>query len=668
MTELNVALILKLVDQVTGPLKRVGAAIGDVAGRAARFDYRGQAEAIEAQNRAMLGSAIATAGMAYSFRRALQPAIEMEEAMAEVKKTVGFGSTEEMKGFQREIVAMSGRLPVAATALASIAADAGQAGFALEELLPWTEMTARNAVALGMSAEQAGDAFATIRTSMGLTLDQTQALADATNYLSNSMASKAPEIVEVLNRIGGSARQFGLAETEVAAFASAMLATGQPAEVVSTSIANMGRALTRGESATNRMTGAMGRLGLDTVDVAKGMQADAVGTIMDVLDRINAMPKEMQAALSSDIFGDEARALTPLISNVELLQKALGLVDEPAEFAGSALQEYGVRAATTANNIELMQNMLTRVQLSLEALLPAVNQVVSAVTPMIDRLAAWAEANPEAVAALGELTAGLIALKGASLAVRFVFGGMAARALRLVGGFRDVVAVAGTIAKVSLPLIGAAIKTLGRVLIANPLTAILGLGALAYEIYENWDQIAAWFEKLWNRVVAAFETAWSYIQPIVDHVSKGAQTIINALPSWLGGGDGEAPEARAAGGPVRRGGLYLVGEEGPELFRAGASGSILSAARTAAALAGAASMAAPLAAEPLRLDARPALTSPAQAAGGAGGGLTIGAIHIHPAPGADPAAIAREVRRQLAEMARGAGALHDGPNTGGRGW
>ena len=56
------------------------------------------------------------------------------------------------------------------------------------------------------------------------------------------------------------------------------------------------------------------------------------------------------------------------------------------------------------------------------------------------------------------------------------------------------------------------------------------------------------------------------------------------MPAWLGGGD-EAPAVavdefsgvdgtRAAGGPISRGGTYLVGERGPELITANRNGYV----------------------------------------------------------------------------------------------
>lgn len=59
----------------------------------------------------------------------------------------------------------------------------------------------------------------------------------------------------------------------------------------------------------------------------------------------------------------------------------------------------------------------------------------------------------------------------------------------------------------------------------------------------------------------------------LDKFEKLRQALAAAGGTSVGVHGGPAP--RAHGGPVRRGGLYLVGEEGPELFTPGSSGTII---------------------------------------------------------------------------------------------
>jgi hypothetical protein len=75
-------------------------------------------------------------------------------------------------------------------------------------------------------------------------------------------------------------------------------------------------------------------------------------------------------------------------------------------------------------------------------------------------------------------------------------------------------------------------------------------------------------------LASALHAVASALHAIVG-AAQSAASAIRSLPSlpnidipFFGGG-------RAAGGPVKRGTSYMVGERGPELFMAGGSGSIV---------------------------------------------------------------------------------------------
>jgi TP901 family phage tail tape measure protein len=95
-----------------------------------------------------------------------------------------------------------------------------------------------------------------------------------------------------------------------------------------------------------------------------------------------------------------------------------------------------------------------------------------------------------------------------------------------------------------------------------------------------------------------FKSVWpQMISWMVDgfkNAMSGVADAINPMNWFGGGGDGEDQQSspigrgvrgkRAMGGPVMRGGSYLVGERGPELFSPSQSGQILSNSQTSSAL------------------------------------------------------------------------------------
>src|SRR5690606_29396421 len=126
--------------------------------------------------------------------------------------------------------------------------------------------------------------------------------------------ASAPDMVEFSRRVAADGKVAGFAATEVLAFGAAMVSAGAAPEVAATSMRNFARALTKGSSATKGQRAALKALGLDAEDVAKRMQIDATGTGLDVLSRISNAPAHERTALMSKIFGNEARALMPLLA------------------------------------------------------------------------------------------------------------------------------------------------------------------------------------------------------------------------------------------------------------------------------------------------------------------------------------------------------------------
>lgn len=85
--------------------------------------------------------------------------------------------------------------------LTEIAAAAGSAGIAREEITRFAEDAAKMGVAFDISADQAGEWMAKWRTSFGMTQDEVISLSDKINYLSNTTAANAEQISTIVTKI-----------------------------------------------------------------------------------------------------------------------------------------------------------------------------------------------------------------------------------------------------------------------------------------------------------------------------------------------------------------------------------------------------------------------------------------------------------------------------------
>jgi TP901 family phage tail tape measure protein len=596
-------LIVELLDRVSGPARRVSEALRGInrsaqgGGTGGSFSDRLNAslESTNARLDAARAGVVDAVGAFYTLRAAIAApvasAMQLESAMADVKKVVNFTDDADVAAFTQQLLDLTKSVPMTVEGLAQIAAAAGQAGIAKDDIIEFTEAAAKIGVAFDISADQAGDAMAKMMTGLGMTLPEVVKLSDAMNHLSNAQASSAAEILDVVRRVGAMGKQYGFTAEQTAAFGSAMIASGAQTDVAATSFMNMGRALTRGASATKRQRNAMKDLGLSAEDVAKRMQEDAVGTTIDVMERIAALPAEMRAAVASDLFGDEARALGPLLTNLDLVRESMGLIGDESAYAGSAFKEFAVRAKTFQNRLQLFNNALARVGIVIgNALLPPLTDLMNAIQPVIDRIGEWISANPQLVASLLAVTAGLIAFRGAVAALRFVgllgasgalsllAAGMStvgAAAIRMGGAARGAVALQtalgamaggqtlGVLSKLGIGLraavfavpgvsalsgaiaaIGAAVATISAPIWGAFALAAAAVAAAGVAIWKYWDRITAVLSGVGQALGEILAPAFEKIRPVLDWFAplgdaiaagwERAKGAIAAVGEWIG--------------------------------------------------------------------------------------------------------------------------------------
>lgn len=313
---------------------------------------------------------------------AAKKAIEFESTMADVAKVVD-GLRDQNGAFTKSyyemsdaLLNMSKSIPMTADALGQIMASAGQAGIASEDLTKFTETAAKMGVAFDTTAEQAGEWMATWRTALNLSQTQVTALGDQLNYLGNTTSENALKLSEVVTRVGALGQTAGLSAGEVAALAASM--PGVTAEISATGIKSMMIAMTAGASATSKQAAVLQQLGFTASDMANRMQTDAKGAIIDLLGAIKQLPAAEQTAALSQYFGKESvSSIAPLLKNLGYLQQQFAKVGDAAAYSGSMEAEYAVRADTTANKLQLMQNKLAVLQVRIgNKILPYVNDAL----------------------------------------------------------------------------------------------------------------------------------------------------------------------------------------------------------------------------------------------------------------------------------------------------
>ena len=674
MADLNVALILRFVDQATRPARD---ALGKVEGMGARAGKLAQDRvSYLRQNRAaQIAEAGALAATGWAFQRAMGPAIAFEEPMAEVGKVVDFQAPDGLQALGRDIqeLVTSGGLPMAAEGIADIVAAAGSAGFIDEalpdaekraELIAFADAAAKMGTAFGISAQNAGSAMAVWRKVLGLTQADALQLGDAVNHLSNKMGVQAGELTNLIQRQGGYAMSVGLAAEEVAALGTTFLSADLGPEVAATALKNFVGALTSGQAATKAQSSVLGQLGLDAVDLSKRMQVDAKGAILDVVHALGKLDAAERPAALKMLFGEEViGSVTPLVENANLLEEAFAQVADKAAYAGSMTKEYEGIAETTRSKLTILSNETAMLAVVMgTALLPAMVAMVEAVSPAVHAFSDFAATHPAVIQLGASAAAGLWALRAAVLAVSLVMSPLALVLAAVAGAAFVIYQNWDNIASYfteKIDAVRAAFQDglLNGVLAAlaafNPFVLMTDAAIGLVNYFTDWDiagiseRIRAAFSiDLYDAGVRMLRSAWdgmlSILGPMVSAISARLAAIVPGWMlrawNWVAGGESSsaAPPGRAIGGAVRAGQIYRWMEEGEELFVPRVDGNIVSNRELSA----------------LRAGGRR----------GSGGPVTTNNITIHAAQGMSPNDVARAVIREIerrASSSRGA-ELHDG--------
>ncbi len=440
---------------------------------------------------ALQGGAIAA-----PFVMGVKAAIGFESAMADVKKVVNFDTPQQFKDMSQDVRNLSKELPMSAEGIAAIVAAGGQSGIAREELNAFAQDAVKMGIAFDTTAEESGSMMAKWRTAFKLNQTEVVVLADKINELGNTGAASVGQISKIVTAIGPLGEIAGLNAGQIAAMASSLAGVGIAEDVAATGMKNFALTLTAGTAATKSQKQAFKALRLDSAAIAKGMSVDSEGTINKVLKSIGKVEKSKQAAVLTQLFGKESvGAIAPLLTNLDTLQKNFGLVNDQTKFGGSMQREYASRAATTANAMQLMQNRVTDLGISVgTALLPPLNDFLEAIGPIVSQISTVVSANPALIKAIVGAAAGFAVLRLAVITATFAM------------------TMFDNVTKKSI--VGIVVR---------------GLAMAAGMLIANWSSVAPFFQAVWEKIQGPAMALWAWLKNAFTYTPL-AQVIENWGP------------------------------------------------------------------------------------------------------------------------------------------
>lgn len=324
---------------------------------------------------------------AEKFESQMAPVIRYVDGLADSMGNVSDAMAENGKTFKqnrdelaRYIQDLSTEIPRDTENLTTISAALGQSGKGIDEQLNTSLLrdTAKAATAMDLDDQTAGEYMAKWEQAFTKTdangravtdengnavhydHDDVMRLMNQINYLGANNATTAAAIANSVNQSASLGQMAGVAPEVTAAIVTAMQASGVADDRVGTTVSRIYTNISKGSSATKKQKEAWAALGFDAEDVAASMQEDGTGTLRQVFAAINALPKDKKVATLNTLFNQWAiEGGAKITSNLDLLDKTLGEVQDPGKYMGSMEREFIINASTSKSIGAMMANAKT---------------------------------------------------------------------------------------------------------------------------------------------------------------------------------------------------------------------------------------------------------------------------------------------------------------------
>ena len=515
-------LIVRLIDGVSGPASRAGAALRGLLGQQGAIGRLREQVAMASrineqrldQLRGRMVDAAATGyGLAAALRAPLRAGMDFETLLLDIAQKADL-SDQQMRALGDRIRAMGPAVNRTAMEMGQgfdFLLGAGLDPSRAEAVLP---MIGRTATAYRASIEDLSKAGFSVLANLNVQAQDFGRALDSMAQAGKEGMFELRDMATFFPAITASAQALGISGVRGVSQLSAALQIARQGAGDASQAANNVRNLMQkvvAPDAVNKFR----EMGVDIRREFAAMQRRGDDFFVWIANLVN---KTLKGDLSKlgDLFQDsEVQGfLRPLIANLERYQEiqrtaanARGVVD--ADFArrvrtGAAAVDR-LRAATQEFNIALG-----------EALAPAMLRIVEVLTPMVRRIGELVAAYPRLSAAAVGATAGLIAFRVVAAAVGFALLTLKGGALGIAGAVLNAGRAFGILRAGALLVTGSGV--------------LATIAAAGTWIYNNWNNVTAAFEGF----KLGFSNAIAPVQPLLDQAGGWISEFIGWIGRLLG--------------------------------------------------------------------------------------------------------------------------------------
>ena len=505
MSTLTASLIARLIDRVTAPARGVTSAMERMQAAQVR-----NARAMAVARGQMVEAAAVGYTLYRSLRAPVMAAAGFEQAMNRVG-AVSQASAEQIEMMRRQALELGRTTQFTAAQAADAQGFLAMAGFETNQILGAMPGTLQLAAAAQMDLGRAADLVSNVLTGYRLEVSELNRVNDILVATFTSANTDLTQLGEALKYVGPVASAAGIDLETTAAAIGLMGNAGIQASMAGTSLRG---AITRMLNPTRQVAAVMEEAGLNFTD-AQGRLLP-LATIIEQLE-----PHAEDAGMMMQLFGQRAGpAMAALVG--EGADSLRTLDEELRNSAGTAERVASAQMQGFMGFLRELQSVMGGLAIAVgSGINPALEGFGRAFFPIIQTMTAFAEAHPKVVAGIVGITAGLVALRVATIAAHFAFLFMKGGLLSLgVAGGRGLAVLAPLAGHLRAMAVGATmLQAVGGASLFSSLAA--GLAPLAVG--------AAPIALIAAGIVAIGLAVHKYWEPISNFVAGFAGTIGDSL-------------------------------------------------------------------------------------------------------------------------------------------
>lgn len=272
-------------------------------------------------------------------RRAAASSISFERSLIEVGKATDTSGAD-LEVYSEKLLRLARQTGKSKEELASMLSQAGFAGRPKEELMDFTEYSAKAMVAWQTGAEDTGQALAEIGNIYGANQKRIEEIGDAINTMADNSASRESDLLEFMRRAGASSKEAGMSAEKMLAFGAAMKEVGVRNEVAATGFEALLNVMKLGEEFSKKAGEGLKGLGINSTKMRRQFVAKPVETILMLLNKIKDVADPLKRAeIMTNLFGKAYQDdIAKMLNALPQLSKYLELMGDKAKIAAGGVR------------------------------------------------------------------------------------------------------------------------------------------------------------------------------------------------------------------------------------------------------------------------------------------------------------------------------------------